>query len=83
GVTQINYAPAVRELWRREFYKSTNGCDATNVADWVDSGIIDETRAPRGGFAVAFADGHTKFMKVNEFLGKTPTAAEYGISAVP
>ena len=83
GVTQINYAPAIREVWKKEFYKSTTACDATNAADWTDSNVIDETRAPRGGFAVAYADGHTKFMKVGEFLAKTPTAAEYGVSVPP
>ncbi|MFZ4508948.1 MAG: prepilin-type N-terminal cleavage/methylation domain-containing protein [Fimbriimonas sp.] len=80
GITQINYAPAVREVWKREFYKSATACDATNTADWTDSGQLDETRAPRGGFAVAYADGHTKFMKVDAFLAATPTAAEYGIA---
>jgi hypothetical protein len=80
GFRQINYAPAVRELWVREFYRSTNSCGADNSAPFINSGIIDDVRAPRGGVTIAWADGSAKFLPVGQFLARTPTMAEYGIS---
>lgn len=82
GITQLNFAPAIRELWRREFIKSSNGCGADNALPFVDSGVTDDIRAPRGGITVARADSSVKFLPVGQFLANTPTQAEYGVSSV-
>jgi hypothetical protein len=81
GITQLNFPPAMRELWRREFYRSTNGCGPDNTANFEDSGVIDDRRAPRGGITVARADTSVKFLPVGAFLAGTPTMAEYGVSS--
>ena len=42
-------------------------------------GAIDKMSAPHSdGFTFAFCDGHAKWMNVSTFLGKCPTAAQYG-----
>ena len=42
-------------------------------------GVIDKISAPHSdGFTFAFCDGHAKWMNVSTFLGKCPTAAQYG-----
>ena len=48
------------------------------------NGVVDKRYAPHSdGFVIAYCDGHSKYMKVDTFLGLCPTAAQYGGVSVP
>jgi len=48
------------------------------------NGVVNKQFAPHtDGFNVAYTDGHSKWMKVDNFLGLCPTDAQYGGPNVP
>lgn len=68
--TQTSYPLATREYWD------------LNLKN--DDGSVNKKAAIHNdGFNVAYTDGHSKFLKVDAFLGKCPTAAQYGVSTWP
>jgi prepilin-type N-terminal cleavage/methylation domain-containing protein len=71
---QTSYPLAVREFWAAQFYQVTGGnnCTTTALLDKVGAG-------PAEGIVLGFTDGSAKFMKVQQFLSRTPRATEYGI----
>jgi prepilin-type N-terminal cleavage/methylation domain-containing protein/prepilin-type processing-associated H-X9-DG protein len=70
STVETSYPLATREYWRQILKP-----DGTNV---------DRKAAPHmDGFNIAYCDGHAKWMKVDAFLRKCPSAAEYGGVMVP
>jgi prepilin-type N-terminal cleavage/methylation domain-containing protein len=69
--TQTVYPMALREFWTANFYKTDASCNPTNT--------VDSSRVSADSIVVGFADGSAKALKVPAFLGRTPTAAEYGV----
>ena len=69
GTMQTSYPAATREYWSMLM---------------KPNGVINKLYAPHAdGILVAYADGHSKWMKVDSFLGLCPTSAQYGGAAVP
>jgi len=66
------YPAAFREHWAAQFYKS-GGTGACGEQD----GVADSSKTPFNVVPVGYADGHVKAMAVGDFLGKTPTFAQY------
>lgn len=66
---QTSYPIATREYWAKLM---------------KPAGVVDKKYAPHAdGVIVAYCDGHSKYMKVDDFLGKCPTSAQYGGAPVP
>ncbi|MBC7529297.1 MAG: DUF1559 domain-containing protein [Chthonomonadaceae bacterium] len=71
GTDQTAYPLAVREYWARIMYQK-------------DGKTVEKTSAPHSdGIVVAYADGHSKYLKVSDFLGKCPRLADYSGSVLP
>ncbi len=69
GTVQTSYPLATKEYW-------------TNLMK--PNGVVNKAYAPHAdGFVVAYTDGHSKWMKVDTFLGMCPTAAQYGGVQIP
>ena len=79
----VNYPWAIRETWMREFFNWNDACTTSTsfatTASVVNTSItnINQSRVFAGGTTCGFVDGHAKFITCNDFLAKTPTAAEY------
>ena len=71
SVTQIVYPMAVREFWAANFMKTDADCNALQE--------VDATRTFAESIIVGFADGSAKAIPAKAFLGRTPTAAEFGV----
>ncbi|MCW5940626.1 MAG: prepilin-type N-terminal cleavage/methylation domain-containing protein [Fimbriimonadaceae bacterium] len=69
--TQTVYPMAIREFWAANFKKTDASCNP--LAE------DDGSRVSGGAIVVGFADGSAKALQINNFLSKTPTAAEYGV----
>lgn len=67
----VVYPGVVREHLINDLYDGNNNDGTMNNAK------LDNARTSAGGFTVGFADGHAKFVKAGELVGKTPTIAEY------
>ncbi len=67
------YPVAIREIWEREFYKVDGSCNPIKTAP-------DPSRVFADGITVGFADGSAKWLNLGNFLGKTPSAKEYGFT---
>lgn len=80
SVTQTVYPSAVREWWARNLMNWTT-CTAWDMAEI--SNEADPRATFGGGLTIGFMDGHAKNMKAQEFLSKTPTAAEYVVGSLP
>lgn len=66
---QTSYPIATREYWEKLM---------------KPNGVVSKKYAPHAdGLVVSYTDGHSKWMKVDSFLGKCPTAAQYGGVPVP
>ena len=69
GNMQTSYPMATREYW---------------VKLMKPNGVINKQYAPHAdGVLVAYADGHSKWMKADNFFGLCPTSAQYGGVPVP
>jgi hypothetical protein len=67
---------AVREHWQAYFYQ-TGGTGPCGEND----SVLDPASAPFSEIVpLSYCDGHTKAVAVGQFLGNTPTAAQYGVS---
>jgi prepilin-type N-terminal cleavage/methylation domain-containing protein len=74
---QVGYPLAIREFWEAQFYKTVTAnprCQLLTPRQIEPAGA-----GPAQGVVVGFADGSAKFLKVDAFLAKTPSAAQYGI----
>jgi len=61
---ETSYPLATREYWQNLM---------------KPNGVVNKEFAPHAdGFNVAYTDGHSKWMKIDAFLGLCPTAAQYG-----
>ena len=75
----------IQELWNQITYNyNTNGTlyPAALREDWEaylkPNNAVDKKSAPHSdGFVFAYADGHAKWMKVDNFLGQCPRTSEY------
>lgn len=67
---QPTYPLATRDVWNRRFY--------------ITPGQIDKTAVPSAdGIVIGYVDGHAKFIKAQDFLGKCPSQTDYVVSSVP
>ncbi len=69
---QTIYPPAIREFWAANFFMTDAGCNST--------GVVDARRTFADVVVVGFADGSAKAIKAADFIGRTPTAAQYGVT---
>ena len=67
--TSTSYPLATREYWQKLMKPSS---------------AVKQKFAPHSdGFVVSYADGHSKWVKIDTFLGLCPTAAQYGNPSIP
>lgn len=72
---RVTYYPlAVREHWQAVFY-TQGGSGPCGETTTVDSKAVPFS----GQIPLSYADGHAKTISVGQFLGNTPTAAQYGV----
>ena len=74
GTTVATYPLAIKEHWRAYFHLpgGAGRCGETET--------IDRSITPFGFVPLSYADGHIKTIQVGQFLARTPTSEEYGIS---
>lgn len=70
------YPTAIREWWA---YILLKWKDPTNCSEGVTN-EPDPRSVTDGGMVIGFTDGHSRFLRVQAFLAKTPKAAEYGVT---
>ena len=66
------YPAAIREFWAANFMVTDANCNATNT--------VDATRTFAEVVVTGYADGHAKAIPVRQWIGQTPTAAQYGVT---
>jgi prepilin-type N-terminal cleavage/methylation domain-containing protein len=76
-INQTVYPPAWREFWGRVLMKWTSPtCSGATMSEITNQ--ADPRSTFQDGLVIGRTDGSAKFLKASAFLGKTPTAAEYG-----
>ncbi len=71
------YPMAFREYYVYKFYKTPRG--VVDCYAQAPLTTIDQRKAITEGITVGFSDGSAKFMKVGNFLARTPTKADLGL----
>ena len=79
AAVQTNWPAAVREIWAREFFQWTTCTGVAGADAEVNRGQVNAQRVYGNGITIGFADGSARRINPNDFLARTPTAAEFAI----